>query len=207
MKKVLLCIMDGVGLREETKGNALKNANTKTIDRLMEEYPHTYLEASGEYVGLPNGQMGNSEVGHSTIGSGRIIYQSLEKINKSIREKDFYSNEELLNVIKEAKKRGLIKYKTSENVGKYGKYTFQFCLTYLPQVEQDRHRKIYLMPTNEWKQIKKAGVENDTYISDESDTYEKQKTDKMGNPISVESDTTIYILGDTYKNEREVVNE
>lgn len=109
--------------------------------------------------------------------------------------------------IKEAKKRGLIKYKTSENVGKYGKYTFQFCLTYLPQVEQDRHRKIYLMPTNEWKQIKKAGVENDTYISDESDTYEKQKTDKMGNPISVESDTTIYILGDTYKNEREVVNE
>ena len=84
MKKVLLCIMDGVGLRKNSLGNAYLNANTPTLDYLMKEYPHTHLEASGEYVGLPKGQMGNSEVGHSTIGSGRVIYQSLEKINKSI---------------------------------------------------------------------------------------------------------------------------
>ena len=104
MKKVLLCIMDGVGIRENEKGNALKNANTKTIDKLMKEYPNILLEASGEYVGLPKGQMGNSEVGHMAIGSGRIIYQSLEKINKSIKDGDFYQNIELLNTIEHARK-------------------------------------------------------------------------------------------------------
>ena len=87
MKKVLLCIMDGVGLRINKLGNAFLNANTKTIDELLKEYPNTMLNASGEYVGLPEGQMGNSEVGHSTIGTGRVIYQSLEKINKSIKDK------------------------------------------------------------------------------------------------------------------------
>lgn len=104
MKKVLLCIMDGVGIRENEKGNALKNANTKTINKLMKEYPNILLEASGEYVGLPKGQMGNSEVGHMAIGSGRIIYQSLEKINKSIKDGDFYQNIELLNTIEHARK-------------------------------------------------------------------------------------------------------
>ena len=92
MKKVLLCIMDGVGLRNSSLGNAFKNANTPVLDKLIEEYPNTKLIASGLEVGLPKGQMGNSEVGHSTIGSGRIIYQSLEKINKSIEDKTFYQN-------------------------------------------------------------------------------------------------------------------
>ena len=103
MKKILLCIMDGVGIRKSPIGNALKNADTKTIDKLISEYPNILLEASGEYVGLPDGQMGNSEVGHSTIGSGRIIYQSLEKINKSIKDKDFFKNQELVNAINYAK--------------------------------------------------------------------------------------------------------
>ena len=104
MSKVLLCIMDGVGIRKNKLGNAYLNANTKTLDKLIKEYPHTYLEASGEYVGLPKGQMGNSEVGHSTIGSGRIIYQSLEKINRSIEDKSFYRNENILDTINYAKK-------------------------------------------------------------------------------------------------------
>ena len=103
MKKVLLCIMDGVGIRESSLGNALKNANTKTLDRLMKEYPNILLEASGEYVGLPDGQMGNSEVGHMAIGSGRVIYQSLEKINKSIKERNFFRNKELLSAIEHAR--------------------------------------------------------------------------------------------------------
>ena len=103
MKKILLCIMDGVGIRENVKGNAVKNANTKTIDRIMKKYPNMFLEASGEYVGLPKGQMGNSEVGHMAIGSGRIIYQSLEKINKSIEDKTFYQNKELLSAINHSK--------------------------------------------------------------------------------------------------------
>ena len=103
MKKVLLCIMDGVGLRENTLGNAYKNASTKTLDNLMWTYPHMELVASGEAVGLPAGQMGNSEVGHSTIGSGRVIYQSLEKINRSISSGEFFHNQELLNAINHAK--------------------------------------------------------------------------------------------------------
>ena len=104
MKKVLLCIMDGVGISDSTKGNALKNANTKTLDKLFKTYPNTLLHASGEFVGLPEGQMGNSEVGHQTIGSGRVIYQSLEKINKSIKDGNFYQNKEFLEAIEHAKK-------------------------------------------------------------------------------------------------------
>ena len=89
MKKVLLCIMDGVGLTKEKKYNALYNANTPNLNKLWNSYPHSELEASGIYVGLPKGQMGNSEVGHTNIGAGRIVYQSLELINKSIKDKMF----------------------------------------------------------------------------------------------------------------------
>jgi len=95
--------MDGVGIRDSLKGNAFKNANTFTIDKLMKEYPNILLNASGEYVGLPKGQMGNSEVGHTTIGSGRTIYQSLEKINKSIEDNSFYQNKEILSGIEFAR--------------------------------------------------------------------------------------------------------
>ncbi len=105
MKKVLLCILDGVGLREATYGNAFKNANTPTFNLLWNKYSHTSLEASSGAVGLPDGQMGNSEVGHSTIGSGRIIYQSLEKINRSIKEGTIYQNENLLKAINLAKEK------------------------------------------------------------------------------------------------------
>ena len=103
MKKVLLCIMDGIGLRENHLGNAYLNAKTPNLDYLMHEYPTIKLIASGKEVGLPEGQMGNSEVGHSTIGTGRIIYQSLERINNDIANKNFYQNKELLNAINHAK--------------------------------------------------------------------------------------------------------
>ena len=104
MKKVILCILDGVGIREVKKGNAFLNTSKKTFDFLWNNYPHSLLEASGEFVGLPNKQMGNSEVGHTNIGAGRIVYQSLELINKEIREKQFYKNKELLNIIDHVKK-------------------------------------------------------------------------------------------------------
>ena len=104
MKKVILCILDGVGVREVKKGNAFLNTSKKIFDFLWNNYPHSLLEASGEYVGLPNKQMGNSEVGHTNIGAGRIVYQSLELINKEIRDKKFFKNEELLNVIDHVKK-------------------------------------------------------------------------------------------------------
>ena len=103
MKKVLLCVLDGVGLSKIKDGNALINANKPNIDYLIKEYPNKGINASGTFVGLPDGQMGNSEVGHLTIGAGRIIYQSLELINRAIKDESFYSNESFLNAIRHAK--------------------------------------------------------------------------------------------------------
>lgn len=103
-RKVVLCIMDGFGSREEiVYGNAIKNAHTPNLDYLKREYPNVLLEASGEPVGLPKGQMGNSEVGHMNIGAGRVVYQSLTLINKMIKDGTFFSNEKLLEAINYAK--------------------------------------------------------------------------------------------------------
>lgn len=104
MKPILLCILDGVGLREEIHGNAFKQANTPNFDYLWNKYPHATLEASGEYVGLPKGQMGNSEVGHLNIGAGRVVYQPLQFITEKIKDKTFFENKELLSVINHVKK-------------------------------------------------------------------------------------------------------
>ncbi|MBR6689959.1 MAG: 2,3-bisphosphoglycerate-independent phosphoglycerate mutase [Bacilli bacterium] len=99
MKKVLLCIMDGIGIRKEDHGNAVRAANTKNLDMLLEKYPHSLLEASGKDVGLPKGQMGNSEVGHTNIGAGRIVYQPLELITNMIETKEIYNNNNINEVI------------------------------------------------------------------------------------------------------------
>ncbi len=99
MKPVVLCIMDGVGEREELHGNAVKKANTPNLDMLKEKYGFSRLEASGSKVGLPNGQMGNSEVGHMNIGAGRVIYQPLELINHDIEEGTYFQNQEILKVM------------------------------------------------------------------------------------------------------------
>ena len=104
MKKILLCILDGVGISNKKEGNALINSNTPNLDNIISKYPNKNINASGNYVGLPDGQMGNSEVGHLTIGAGRIIYQSLELINKAIKDESFYNNESLINAINHAKK-------------------------------------------------------------------------------------------------------
>jgi 2,3-bisphosphoglycerate-independent phosphoglycerate mutase len=84
-----LIILDGFGYSEEDTGNAITQANTPNIDRLWNENPHTFIQASGLAVGLPEGQMGNSEVGHLNLGAGRIIYQELTRITKNIKEKTF----------------------------------------------------------------------------------------------------------------------
>ena len=102
-KPMVLCILDGCGIREESDGNAFKNATTPTLDMLFSKYPHSILQASGPYVGLPEGQMGTSEVGHMNLGSGRIALQPLEAITASIEDKTFYNNKELLEVINHVK--------------------------------------------------------------------------------------------------------
>lgn len=105
-KPVALIILDGFGLREEKENNAVALANKPNFDRLWSEYPHTTLTAYGEAVGLPEGQMGNSEVGHLNIGAGRIVYQDLTRISKSIRDGEFAQNETLLAAIQHAKTKG-----------------------------------------------------------------------------------------------------
>ena len=99
MKPFVLCILDGVGIRKEKHGNAVKKANMPNFNKLMKKYPHSLLNASEESVGLPHGQMGNSEVGHSNIGAGRVLYQPQEIINREIKDGNFYQNKNILEVI------------------------------------------------------------------------------------------------------------
>ena len=107
MKRTLLCIMDGWGINlnpKIDKYDATKLAPPINVDRLKREEKYTQIHADSEYVGLPNGQMGNSEVGHLNLGAGRVVYQELTKINKSIREGEFFKNEKFLEAIAYAKK-------------------------------------------------------------------------------------------------------
>lgn len=108
MKKgpVMLCILDGWGLRDEEDHNALALAKTPVWDKMLATSPVSSLQASGLAVGLPEGQMGNSEVGHLNIGSGRIVYQDLTRINKSIQEGDFFENPVLIEAMDQAKAAG-----------------------------------------------------------------------------------------------------
>jgi len=103
-KPLVLCILDGCGVREESDGNAFKNANKPTFDMLMNKFPHSILQASGPYVGLPEGQMGTSEVGHMNLGSGRVAIQPLENISASIDKKEIYNNQKILDVFEHVKK-------------------------------------------------------------------------------------------------------
>ena len=105
-KPVALIILDGFGLRSEEQGNAVAHAKKPNYDRYWSTFPHTTLTACGEAVGLPEGQMGNSEVGHLNIGAGRTVYQDLTRISKSIRDGEFYDNETILGAVRHAKENG-----------------------------------------------------------------------------------------------------
>ena len=102
-KPTVLLILDGYGLNEKEEGNAIKQAKTPVMDRLMKEYPFVQGNASGMSVGLPDGQMGNSEVGHLNMGAGRIVYQELTRITKEIEEGTFFENEALVKAMENAK--------------------------------------------------------------------------------------------------------
>lgn len=99
-----IIILDGFGLRDEKKGNAVEQANKPNFDRLWEKYPHNTLQASGKAVGLPEGQMGNSEVGHLNIGAGRIVYQSLTRINTAIEDGSFFDIDAFTDAMDHAKR-------------------------------------------------------------------------------------------------------
>ena len=103
-KPVVLCIMDGFGIRESKEGNAILSANTPNLTKLFKENPFTTIGASGLDVGLPDGQMGNSEVGHTNIGAGRVVYQMLVKISKSIEDGEFFNIDCLKAAVENCKK-------------------------------------------------------------------------------------------------------
>lgn len=103
-KLAALIILDGFGLREESKGNAVAHAQKPNFDRYWNEYPHNELHVSGQSVGLPDGQMGNSEVGHLNIGAGRIVFQSLTRINNAIANGSFIEKKALVSAVEQVKK-------------------------------------------------------------------------------------------------------
>ncbi len=108
MSKALLVILDGFGLAVNPEVSAIHYAKTPFIDYLFETYPHSQLIASGEKVGLPDGQFGNSEVGHLNIGAGRIVWQDISRINNAIEDKSFFKNDTLIEAVKKAKDKGRI---------------------------------------------------------------------------------------------------
>ena len=103
-KPTVLMILDGYGLNDRTDGNAIAQAKTPVMDQLMKEYPFVKGNAGGLAVGLPDGQMGNSEVGHMNMGAGRIVYQELTRITKEINDGDFFKNQALLDGMENVKK-------------------------------------------------------------------------------------------------------
>ena len=104
--RAALIILDGYGIAAPTAGNAIAQAKKPNLDALFKEYPHAQLQASGMDVGLPEGQMGNSEVGHTNIGAGRVVFQILPKISKEIEEGKFFRNPVYLKAIHDAKENG-----------------------------------------------------------------------------------------------------
>ena len=105
-KKAFLIILDGWGLGTVPEADAIAQAHTPVFDGLWQKYPHSTLVTFGEEVGLPEGQMGNSEVGHLNIGAGRVVYQELARINKAIREGELAKNEKLQAALQYAKENG-----------------------------------------------------------------------------------------------------
>src|ERR1700722_17728457 len=104
-KKVILVIMDGWGIGKIQSADAIQHAKTPFVNSLYQKYPNTTLVTCGEAVGLPDGQMGNSEVGHLNLGAGRVVYQELQRINVAIRDGSFARNEVLQHTIREARDR------------------------------------------------------------------------------------------------------
>src|SRR5680860_513884 len=103
IQKTLLMILDGWGIGDGSKSDIISTASTPFMDSLLEKYPNSQLLASGEDVGLPDGQMGNSEVGHLCIGAGRVLYQDMVKITKAIRDKSLWENEQIVKAYTYAK--------------------------------------------------------------------------------------------------------
>ncbi|MGM7682958.1 2,3-bisphosphoglycerate-independent phosphoglycerate mutase [Cytobacillus sp. Hm23] len=219
-KPVALIILDGFAFRDETKGNAVAHAKKPNFDRYWSSYPHATLTASGEAVGLPEGQMGNSEVGHLNIGAGRIVYQSLTRVNVAIREGEFESNDTFLNAMDHAKKKGsnlhifgllsdggvhshiqhlyaLLKLAASEGVEKVYVHGFLDGRDVGPQTA-----KTYIRSLNE--KIAEIGVGE---IATISGRYYSMDRDKRWDRVEKSYRSMVYGEGPTYQSAIECVDD
>nr|WP_309100150.1 2,3-bisphosphoglycerate-independent phosphoglycerate mutase [Fredinandcohnia onubensis] len=217
---VALIILDGFAFRDEVKGNAVAQANKPNFDRFWNQYPHATLQASGEAVGLPEGQMGNSEVGHLNIGAGRVVYQSLTRVNVAIRDHEFEQNETFLDAMKHVKENGtalhlfgllsdggvhshidhlfaLLRLTASEGIEKVYIHGFLDGRDVGPQTA-----KVYLEQLDE--KIKEYGVGE---IATLSGRYYSMDRDKRWERVEKSYRSMVYGEGPTYKNAFELVDD
>ena len=220
MKPVVLCILDGCGVREESDGNAFKNANKPNFDMLLNKYPHSLLQASGPYVGLPEGQMGTSEVGHMNIGSGRVAVQPLERISASIEDKSLFNNEKILEVLNHVKNN-------NSNLHIFGLLSdggvhshINHLLALLEMCKENNINNVYLdicldgRDTYEKSAIKYLDILNDKMnelgigkISTISGRYYAMDRDNNFDRLKLAYDAICYGKGKTYSDYKELVNE
>jgi 2,3-bisphosphoglycerate-independent phosphoglycerate mutase len=159
-KPVMLMILDGLGLREEVKGNGVKQADMKNLQYYLEGYPNTTLNASGEAVGLPEGQMGNSEVGHLNIGAGRVVYQELTRISKDIREDRLKDNPRLKDLMeyvkKEDQKLHLLGLLSDGGVHSHNKHLYEL----LKIAKSEGLKKVYIHCFTDGRDTPPKGAKN-----------------------------------------------
>ncbi|WP_423799562.1 2,3-bisphosphoglycerate-independent phosphoglycerate mutase [Neobacillus sp. SAB-20_R2A] len=217
---VALIILDGFGCRDEHKGNAVYHAKKPNFDRYWETYPHNHLTASGEAVGLPEGQMGNSEVGHLNIGAGRIVYQSLTRVNIAIREGEFEKNETFLGAMEHAKKNGtaLHLFGLLSDGGVHSHINHMFAL--LKLAKEEGVEKVYIhafldgrdvgpqtAPTyikETMEKMKEIGVGE---IATISGRYYSMDRDKRWERVEKSYRAMVYGEGPSYKSPLEVVED
>lgn len=215
-----LIILDGFGFRDEENGNAVKQAKKPNFDRYWNAYPHNQLEASGNAVGLPEGQMGNSEVGHLNIGAGRIVYQSLTRVNLSIEEGDFFEKDVFLKAIRQAKESGKALHLLGllSDGGVHSHLNHLFALLKLAKREEldnvfvhafldgrdvgQQSALDYIKQTED--KMKELGVGK---IATVSGRYYAMDRDKRWERVKKSYDAMVYGEGPDFKSAEDVVNE
>ncbi len=219
-KSLVLCILDGCGIREEKDGNAFLNANKPTIDMLIKKYPHSILQASGPSVGLPEGQMGTSEVGHMNLGSGRVALQPLQAITKAIEDKTFFENENILEVLNHVKKNNsnlhIMGLLSDGGVHSH----INHLLALLDMCKKENVSNVYIhvfldgRDTYEKGAIKYLNILNEKIeelglgkIATVHGRYYAMDRDNNFDRLKLSYDTFVYGIGQTYNNYKELIEK
>ena len=218
MKKrpVVLIIMDGFGIDAPTNTNAISLAKRPNLDRLWKHYPHSFINASGNAVGLPETQMGNSEVGHMNLGAGRIVYQSLTRINKSIEDGEFDNNEAILKAIENAKKNNS-KLHIFGLASEGGVHSHINHIKAIAKVAKAHgFDKVYyhafldgrdVPPTSAMQFIDKVLVQENISVATVSGRYYAMDRDKNWNRIQKAYDAMCHGVGEVYSSAREGIEK